>query len=212
MNNLILKSFSLIILITIISCSIKNNEQVEETKDNPLIKELYLKDVEIRELDAKTDTVNLENYDKVHREQIFQLLAENKVVTNRDKIRAAWILQHTAAKFCDGELTSISPENFLLAYKLSSTALAQLEIEKDTLTIKRENIPRIVALNYDRYLLFTFGYQKFGTQFVFDEKTDEMLLAPIEATLSSDEERKKHNVEPLNVLMSKYKMKPMPKL
>lgn len=212
MNNLILKSFSLIILISIISCSIKNNQQVLETKDNPLIKELYLKDVEIRELDAKTDTVNLENYDKVHREQIFQLLAENKVVTNSDRIRAAWILQHTSAKFCDGELTSISPENFLLAYKLSSTALTQLEIEKDTLTIKRENIPRIVALNYDRYLLFTFGYQKFGTQFVFDEKTDEMLLAPIDTTLSSDEERKKHNVEPLNVLLSKYKMKPMPNL
>lgn len=182
-----------------------------EVNDNPYIEKLYLKDVAIRELDAKTDTVILENYDKVHREQIFQFLAENKVVTVRDKIRAAWILQHTAAKVCDGELTSISPENFLLAYKLSSTALTQLEHQKDTLTIRKENIPRIVALNYDRYLLCTFGYQKFGTQFVFDDKTNEMLLAPIDTTLSNDEERKKYNVESLPELLNQYKMKSMPK-
>lgn len=207
MNKIIAKLCTLVVLISIIGCSIKNNVQVLEIKDNPLIKALYLKDVEIRKLDAKTDTVNLEDYDKIHREQIFQLLAENKVLTSKDKIRAAWILQHTAAKFCEGELTSISPENFLLAYKLSSAALSQLEKEKDILTIRQENIPRIVALNYDRYLLFTFGYQKFGTQFVFDDKTGEMLLAPIDTTLSNDEERKKHNVEPLNVLLNKYKIK-----
>jgi hypothetical protein len=175
-----------------------------------LIKEFYNKDIEIRELDAKTDTVNLEEYDKKHREQIFQLLAESKVVTPRDKIRAAWILQHTDAKICDGELTSLSPENFLLSYKLSSNAFLQLEHKKDTATIRAENITRIIALNYDRYLLFTFGYQKFGTQFVFDDVTGEMLLASINTTLSNDSERKKHNVESLSALLSKYKMKPMP--
>ncbi|MEJ5995941.1 hypothetical protein WG904_16045 [Pedobacter sp. Du54] len=207
MSKFTVKFFSFFLFISIIGCSIKNNMQVLDIKDNALIKSLYLNDVEIRKLDAKTDTVNLENYDKIHREQIFQLLAENKVLTSKDKIRAAWILQHTAAKLCEGELTSISPENFLLAYKLSSAALSQLEKEKDTLTIRQENIPRIVALNYDRYLLFTFGYQKFGTQFVFDDKTGEMLLAPIDTTLANDEERKKHNVEPLNVLLNKYKIK-----
>jgi hypothetical protein len=119
MNKLLVKLFSFFVLISIFSCSIKKNVQVLEIKDNPLIKALYLKDVEIRKLDAKTDTVNLEDYDKKHREQIFELLAENRVLTSKDKIRAAWILQHTAAKFCDGDLTSVSPENFLLAYKLS---------------------------------------------------------------------------------------------
>lgn len=207
------KKFLLFILLFIaIACTNKENEQFVEEKDNPLVEKLYLKDLEIRELDAKTGTVNLEDYDKIHREQIFQLLAENKVVTSRDKIRAAWILQHTAAKYCDGELTSISPENFLLAYKLSSTALSQLEVENDTLTSRKENIPRIIALNYDRYLWFEFGYQKFGTQFMFDHETNEMLLVPIDTTLSSDAERKEHNVEPLNVLLSNYKMKPMPNL
>ena len=85
-----------------------------------------------------------------------------------------------------------------------------LEKEQDTLTIRKGSIPRIVALNYDRYLLYTFGYQKFGTQLVFDDKTQEMLLAPIDTTLSSDEERKKYYVEPLKVLLKKYKIKPMP--
>lgn len=209
MNRLFVKSFLFFLFVVIASCSIIRKDKQKVEVDNSLIKEIYLKDIEIRELDAKTDTVNLEEYDKKHREQIFQLLAENKVITSRDKIRAAWILQHTAAKFCDGELTSLSSENFLLAYKLSSSTLSQLEREKDTLTIKKENIPRIIALNYDRYLLFTYGYQKFGTQFVFDDKTEEMLLAPIDTTLSSDAERKKYNVEPLNLLLSKYKMKPM---
>lgn len=209
MNRLFVKSFLFFLFVVIVSCSIIRKDKLKVEVDNSLIKEIYLKDIEIRELDAKTDTVNLEEYDKKHREQIFQLLAENKVITSRDKIRAAWILQHTAAKFCDGELTSLSSENFLLAYKLSSSTLSQLEREKDTLTIKKENIPRIIALNYDRYLLFTYGYQKFGTQFVFDDKTEEMLLAPIDTTLSSDAERKKYNVEPLNLLLSKYKMKPM---
>ncbi len=212
MKTYIIKSISLLILLITISCTTKNNEQIAEEKDNLLIEKYYLKDIEIRELDAKTDTINLEDYDKVHREQIFQLLAENKVITSRDKIRAAWILQHTAAKFCDGKLTSISPENFLLAYKLSSTALAELELENDTLTIRKENIPRIVALNYDRYLWFKFGYQKFGTQLMFDQETNEMLLVPIDTTLSNDAERKKHNVEPLHVLLRNYKMKPMPAL
>jgi len=209
MKYLTIQSFVVLLLVVSVRCSYKTKEVIQ-IEDNPLIKQLYNKDIEIRELDAKTDTVNLEDYDKVHREQIFQLLAENRVVTGMDKIRAAWILQHTAAKFCDGELTSISPENFLLAYQLSSTSLSQLEMEKDTVTIRKENIPRIVALNYDRYLLFTFGYQKFGTQFVFDDKTDEMLLAPIDTTLSSDEERKKYNVEPLSVLLNKYKVKSTP--
>lgn len=180
------------------------------TIDHVEINSMYQKDIAFRELDAKTDTVNLEAYDKVHRERVFELLAENKIKTPKDKLRAALILQHTAAKSCDGNITSMSPENFLLAYKLSSTALTQLQIERDTLTIKKENIPRMIALNYDRYLLFTFGYQKFGTQFVFDDKTNEMLLAPIDTTLSNDEERKKYNVDPLNILLKKFKIKPMP--
>lgn len=193
-----------------ISFGCQYHKVTHKESDNQEIKKMYQNDIDIRELDAKTDTVNLEEHDKVHRQRIFELLAENQVLTPMDKIRAAWILQHTAAKFCNGELTSLSPENFLLAYQLSSNALAHLNAINDTATIRKENIPRIVALNYDRYLLFSFGYQKFGTQYVFDDKTNEMLLAPIDTTLSNDEERKKYSVESLKVLLSKNKMKAMP--
>lgn len=209
MNTVTIKLLTPFILFQVIACSTNNSESKVLEKDNPLIQDLYLKDIEIRELDARTDTVNLEEYDKVHREKIFQFLVENKVITSKDKIRAAWILQHTAAKICEGEVTSMSPENFLLAYKLSSIALSELEARGDTSTIRKENIPRVVALNYDRYLLFTKGYQKFGTQFVFDDKSGEMLLAPIDTSLSNDVEREKYYVEPLKVLMKKYKMKSM---
>lgn len=209
MNRLLL-TFILFVFALCAGCCDRNQNTKADGKDNVFIDSLYRKDLEIRALDAKSDTVNLEAYDKVHREQIFTLLAQNKVITPLDKIRAAWILQHTAAKLCEGNLTSISPENFLLAYQLSSEALLQLRAENDTATIRKENIPRIIALNYDRYLLFMFGYQKFGTQFVFDDVTGEMLLAPIDSTLSTDEERKLHNVEAIAQLLQKYKMKRMP--
>lgn len=210
MNRFIIP-FALFLLFTsAFRCATPSQDQATELKDNPLIQKLYLKDIEIRELDAKTDTVILEAYDQVHRAQVFQLLAENKVLTRKDKIRAAWILQHTAGKICDGAVTSISPENYLLAYQLSSTVLAQLVMENDTATIRKENIARIVAMNYDRYLLYTLGYQKYGTQFVFTDTTGEMLLAPIDCTLATDEDRKKHQVEPLSVLIRKHKMKPLP--
>lgn len=190
-------------------CANPPADKMEKPKDNRLIQELYEKDIEVRKLDAATDTVNLERYDKSHREQIFQLLAEGKVVTPGDKIKAAWILQHTAALFCDGVLTSVSPENFLLAYKLSSSVHSELELKNDTLLLRKLNVPRMVALNYDRYLLYTKGYQKYGTQFVFDDKTGEMVLAPIDTTLANDEERITYSVEPLRVLLSKNKMKAM---
>lgn len=211
MRYLTAKASSIVFFLFLMSCSYKMNNTTVAKEDNPLLEEMYKKDIEIRELDAKTDTVNLERYDKKHREQVFRLLAENKVVTPKDKIRAAWILQHTVAKICDGQITSLSPENFLLAYTLSSSALADLERKNDTVTIQKQQIRRVIALNYDRYLLFTFGYQKFGTQFVFDDATGKMLLAPIDTTLTTDEERKKYHVEPLNVLLKKYTIKPMPK-
>ena len=202
---------SLIILLLCIAVACKSQQmlKVVRVEDNLTIKNMYRRDIEIRELDAKTDTVNLEEYDKVHREKIFEMLASNQVITPMDRYRAALILQHTAAKMCDGQITSISSENFLLAYHLSSAAWSQLKLKNDTITIIKNNIPRMVALNYDRYLLFTRGFQKFGTQFVFDDKTGDMLLAPVDTTLSNDEERIKYNVESLSSLLSKYKMKPM---
>ncbi len=78
---------------------------------------------------------------------IFDLLASNQVKTPVYKFRATFTLQHTAAKSCDGQITSISAKNFLLAYHLSSSALTQLQLQQDMTTIKRINMAKLVALN-----------------------------------------------------------------
>lgn len=203
-------SFLLIALVSVLSCKEGQDEKTVKPVDNPEIEQLFHKDIEVRELDARTDTVILENYDKVHRNRIFELLSTGQVKTPLDKFRAALILQHTAGKLCEGELGSVSPENYLLAYHLSSAALQELQSANDTASLKKENFPRMVALNYDRFLLYTEGYQKYGTQFVFDAATGASLLAPIDTTLATDEERIRLNVAPLSELLSKHKMKPMP--
>lgn len=203
-------SFVLIALVWLLSCKEAKQEKTVKPIDHPEIEQLFLKDIEVRELDARTDTVILENYDKVHRNRIFELLATGHVKTPLDKFRAALILQHTAGKLCEGELGSVSPENYLLAYHLSSTALQELKAANDTASLQQENFPRMVALNYDRFLLYTEGYQKYGTQFVFDAATGASLLAPIDTTLATDEERIRLNVAPLGELLSKHKMKPLP--
>ncbi len=182
----------------------KPSLEPDHSVDNQALKEMYLKDIEIREQDERTDTVNLESFDKVHREKVFELLADNKIVSPNDKYRAALILQHTAAKICDGEITSISPENYLLAYHLSQNAMLKTPKARDL------NIPRMVALNYDRYLLYSQGYQKYGTQLIFDDTSGEMVLAPMDTTLATDQERSQYQVEPLRVLLSKHKIKSLP--
>ena len=192
------------------ACAFQKKETAIMT-DNPVIEKLYRKDIEIRELDAKTDTVILETYDQPHRNTILQLLAQNKVITPKDKLRAALILQHTAANICNGEITSLSPENYLLAYHLSMEAYQQLSAQNDTATIRKSNVKRMIAVTYDRYLLFSVGYQKYGTQFVFDDKTGEMLLAPIDTTLANDAERIEMQVDSLSVLKRQYKIKQIPK-
>lgn len=206
-----LKSPFLLASILLIGCNNQPPPAAEtySQKDNALLVELAKNDQYIRELDEQTDTIILEKYDQKHRNKVFELLATGGVITPMDKYRAALILQHTAGKICEGELTSYSPENFLLAYQLSSAAWGDLEARGDSAIIYEQAIPRMVALNMDRYLLYTEGYQKFGTQFVFDDKTGEMLLAPVDTCLCTDEDRIKHQVEPLYALLQKYQMKPL---
>ena len=104
-------SFLLIALVSVLSCKEGQDEKTVKPVDHPEIEQLFLKDIEVQELDARTDTVILENYDKVHRNRIFELLATGQVKTPLDKFRAALILQHTAGKLCEGELGSVSPKN-----------------------------------------------------------------------------------------------------
>ena len=68
--------FSILILL-ISACSLFKTEQEGannsgiEVIDNTILKDLYERDLEIRGIDAKVDTIRLEDYDKVHREKVF---------------------------------------------------------------------------------------------------------------------------------------------
>ena len=87
-------------------------------------------------------------------------------------------------------------ENFLLAYCLSNSAYNE----------GYKQAAYMVALNQDRYLLYTLGYQKYGTQKIYDEKSDSFLWAPIDST-TTDVERAKYGVPNKKVLLEQALMK-----
>lgn len=175
-------------LLGIFSC--KKNEEI--ISDNIELKNMVIKDQEMRQL----DTLDMEPIDKKHRMKVMELLAQGKVKTQKDKFNAALILQHTALTYCDQKLVSISPENYYLAYQLVKNSFE----EGDT------SVATMVATTYDRYLLYTEGFQKYGTQRVYDESTDSFLWAPIDTT-TTDQERAKYKIKPLIDLLKEYKMK-----
>ncbi len=180
------------ILIALMGMSFMNSY----SQDNLELSRMVMEDQKMRESD--NDTIDMEPIDKLHRQKVMQLIVEGKTVTNKDKTNAALILQHTALTFCNNELVSISPENYYLAYLLSKSAFENGD----------ENAGYFCAVTYDRYMLYTEGYQKYGTQRVFEEETGNEVWAPIDPK-TTDAERAAYNVPKLSVLLSKYKMKPL---
>ena len=156
---------------------------------------MVIKDQQIRTLDNKD--FDLESIDKTHRKKVMELLANGLIRTTKDKLSAALILQHTSLTYCEKKLTSVSPENYLLAFELSKSAFDS----------GHKEAAYYVAITFDRYLLYTEGFQKYGTQRVFDDQTDEELWAPIDPR-TTDDERAKYNVPKLDSLLKKYRMKP----
>jgi hypothetical protein len=177
-------------IMTIGYAQVSPNDQ-PKTNNQELIKM-----VEIDQKMRLNDEKNYEGKDREHRKKVMELLVNGKIITPTDKLNAALLLQHTSAIYCNNELKSHSPENFLLAYILSKSAY-------DTGEIKAASY---VAITYDRYLFFTEGYQKYGTQKVYDEETDSFLWAPIDTT-TTDEERVKYNVAPLSELLKQCGVK-----
>jgi len=179
----------------VIACGAISSVPREESlkvSDNQELIEMLVTDQKLR----SDENADYEPTDLKHRTRIFELLADNKIITNTDKFNAALILQHTGVTYCNNILTSNSPENFLLAYSLANSAYNS----------GFQKAANLVAANYDRYLLFTKGYQKYGTQKVFDEKSDSFLWAPIDS-LTTDAERAKYNVPNIEVLLKQAQMK-----
>jgi hypothetical protein len=163
-------------------------------RNNAELEKLVARDQEMRATDTDEP---MEPTDKIHRKRIMEMLTAGDIKTVEDKFNAALILQHTALTYCNGELQSISPENYFLAYSLARSAFE----------LGYSDAAYMTAATYDRYMLYTEGFQKYGTQKIYDEKTDKMLWAPIDTT-TTDQERAIYKVKPLKELLKEAKMKP----
>jgi len=182
---------TVIILLVVFYCC-KSNINDNEVSDNIELEKMVQKDQETRQ--SQNDEP-LESIDKEHRKRVLEMLAQGKIKTVNDKYNAALILQHTNLIICNGKLMSISSENYYLAYALSKSAME----------LGSKGAGTLAAATYDRYLLYTEGYQKYGTQKVYEKETDQMIWAPIDS-VTSDEEREKFGVKPLLELLKECKM------
>jgi len=125
--------------------------------------------------------------------RVLELLAKGAAQTPEDKYNAALVLQHTPLTFCEGRIVAKSPYNFLLAHYLA----------KESYEGGYNNARGLIAMSMDRYLSFTTGHQKYGTNFVFNQKTGKDELVPVDRA-TPDNERAQYGVAPLAELLKKY--------
>ncbi|MBU8932416.1 MAG: hypothetical protein KOO62_00265 [candidate division Zixibacteria bacterium] len=136
---------------------------------------------------------DVERTDEERRKLVMAALAANEVVTPRDKLHAGYVLQHTGLAFCNDEFVSLSVENYLLAH----------ELFKQAFDAGLDGAGWLVAASIDRYLSFTEGIQKYGTNRVVNQDTGDEELIPIDRDVP-DSERAKYGVPPLAELLAKY--------
>lgn len=153
--------------------------------DNPELARLAAQDQEDRaEKEGEWD-------DNARRRRVLELIAADAVVTPRDKLHAALILQHTPGAVCDGKLVSTNPEHYLLAHHYAKAAF----------DAGLEDAGVLVASTIDRYLAFTEGRQRYGTSQLLDLQTGQMYLPKIDRSVT-DEERARYGVPPLATLLT----------
>lgn len=126
-------------------------------------------------------------------QMVLEFLAKGTVQTPEDKFYAALILNHTPLAFCDGQIVAKSPYNFLLAHYLA----------KQSFEAGYKAAGALVAQTIDRYLGFTVGRQKYGTNRVINQTTGKEELIPIDRSVS-DSERAKYGVPPLAELLKQW--------
>jgi hypothetical protein len=162
---------------------------IEAYGQNQLLRELAKEDQDQRRGIKVTRT------DEERVKIVLSLIGRGEVKVPEDKFNAALVLQHTPLSFRDNQLVSNSPDNYLLAHYLFESALESGH--KDPMT------PYLVAAALDRYLTFTEGYQKYGTQRIINQETGKEELAPIDRK-TPDSERAKYGVLPLAELLKRY--------
>ncbi len=180
--------FLMVLAAAVGSCSDSIDREKTQPAAESELKKMAGEDQAMR-LDEHTDpNVEVEK-DFEHRERVFALLVAGKIQTAEDMYYAALLLQHTPLTLCDGQLTSQSRENYLLA-----NMLAKASAESGFRPARR-----MVAMTLDRYLWYSGLPQKYGTNFRIDEQTLARILEPLDST-TTDEERARWDVEPLKEL------------
>lgn len=124
---------------------------------------------------------------------VLEFLAKGTVQTPEDKFYAALILDHTPLGLRDGKLVAKSPYNYLLANYLA----------KQSFEAGYKAAGTLVAQTMDRYLSFTVGHQKYGTNRLYNQATGKEELVPIDRSVS-DSERAKYGVPPLAELLKQW--------
>ncbi len=131
--------------------------------------------------------------DDERRLRVLEILASGGVVTPKDKINAALVLQHTGFTACNKNWKSISAENYLLAHLLVKSAIEQ----------GAKGAELLYAQTIDRYLAMTQGTQKYGTNVLVDFETGEQYYPQIDRSVT-DKERVKYGVDKLEVLLARH--------
>ncbi len=170
---------------TFISCSLLTPSAAYG--QNALLRELAKED----QAAQRDEKVARTNEDRI--KIVLSLIGQGEVKVPEDKFNAALILQHTRLTFCDKQLVSFSPDNYLLAHYLFKSAFES----------GYKDARFLVASSIDRYLSFTEGYQKYGTNRVNNQETGKEELVPIDRK-TPDSERAKYGVPPLAELLKKF--------
>jgi hypothetical protein len=164
------------------------------TLPNPVLRTLVNEDQAVR----RGDSAARSDADRVH--LVLEQLAMNAARTPMDQFSAALVLDHSPLKFVNDSLVAVSPDNYLLAHYLARQAFESGYADAGPL----------VAMTIDRYLTFTIGVQRYGTNRLINQATGAEELVAIDRT-TTDEERAKYGIAPLAALLARYPERPPPK-
>ncbi|MCP9768437.1 hypothetical protein EGI22_10975 [Lacihabitans sp. LS3-19] len=92
--------------------SFAQSKPSEPELNNTELEEMMIVNQKIREYFYEGFTSEI---DEKHRLRAFELLADRKVITKKDKFNAAILRQNTDAILCDGKLKSLGPGYYYLA-------------------------------------------------------------------------------------------------
>src|ERR1700722_7029601 len=139
------------VLMICLLCSVAASAQT------PLLRELAKEDVDAQQGKTVVRT------DDERRKIVIEIIGKGELKGAEDKFDAGLILQHTGLDFCGKKLISYSADNYLLAHHLFISAYE--------VGYKKSEALYLIPASMDRYLTYTVGYQKYGTNREYNQET-----------------------------------------